>query len=169
MKNLFNNIIFISVLFSFLYTGCENADLQKSTVLDDKRLTERYVDACNECPNEEDCCGRILFVSGPPITFYTCGTTDGDAAACSDAVTGCMTIDGVKNSEIIFEDGYLLLCMEENHSFYLRVTDFTNTVVLNITFQLGQISPQSINVTISGPGTYAFTVDDDCVVSQCYP
>jgi len=169
MKNPFSTIMFISVLFSFLYTGCEKADLQKSTVLDDKRITERYVDACNECPNMEDCCGRILFVSGSSISFYTCGTTDGDAAACSDAVTGCMTIDGVKNSEIALDSGYRLVCMEENHSFYLRVSAVTGTVVLNITFQHGQTSPQSINVSISSPGTYAFTVDGDCEVMQCYP
>src|SRR6187402_1886928 len=114
MKNLVYIPIFISVLFSFLYTGCEKADLQKSSALDDQKITERYVDACNECPNEEDCCGRILFVSGGSIFFYTCGTTDGDAGACSDAVDGCMTIDGVKNSEIPMStvNEYRLLCME---------------------------------------------------------
>ncbi len=172
MKFTFNFSIFITLLLSSLMIGCEQkAELAETLPLDNQAITNRYVDECGDCPNMDDCCGRILFVSGHSITFETCGTTDGDAASCSDDIDGCLDIDGLKNSSSSLSGTgqYKLLCMEENHSFHIKVSNVDGPVVLNITFQHGQVFPQSINVTITTTGTYAFSVDGDCEVTQCYP
>ena len=167
-SNQFQLILFCFCLIVITFS-CEKADLQRSTVLDDKKITERWVDECGDCPNIADCCCAITLVSGTSITFETCGTADGDAAACSDEIMGCLEIDGLKNSSTtLFEEDRLLFCMEENHSFLVKVS-FVSTggVVLNITCQVGALSPQSINVPITSIGTYAFSVNDDCEISVC--
>lgn len=172
MKITYNFFIFITLLLSFLMIGCEQkAEFANALPQYEHAITNRYVDECGDCPNMDDCCGRILFASGIAISFETCGTTDGDAAACSDNLGTCLTIDGLKNSSTTMDDvdEYRLICMEEDHGFFIKVTSVTGTVVLNITLQHGQLSPQSINVTITSTGTYGFSVNDDCEVSQCYP
>jgi hypothetical protein len=169
--------------FSFKYTivvlclcltySCEKADIQSTSTTSNVKITNRWVDECGDCPNVDDCCCRIELISGEFIEFETCGTTDGDVATCTDDLDGCFEIDGKKNSnaeliEII--QPRLLFCMEENHSFIITVFDLDpNGVVINITCQAGSIGPQSINVPISAPGKYAFSVNGDCEIEQCYP
>ena len=170
MKNYQFLYILCFCLVSLSY-GCEKAELQKSSTIDNHKITERWVEECGDCPNVDDCCGRIQLISGEYIEFETCGTTDGDAATCSDDIDGCLEIDGLINSFIkIFEEDRLLFCMEENHSFILKVIDIPiGGVVINITCQVGSISPQSINVPITAIGTYVFSVNGDCEIEQCYP
>jgi hypothetical protein len=169
MKNSLLFSIFITVMFSFLNLGCEKAEIQKSSTSDNQKISGRWVDECGDCPNWSDCCGRIELISGEFIQFETCGTADGDASTCTDEINGCLEIDGLKNSLFTLDsEGRLFFCMEENHSFIIKVFNFSlGGVVINITCQVGSLSPQSINVPITATGTYTFTVNDECEISVC--
>ncbi len=169
MKNNHYFYILLTLLLSTLMIGCEQkTELANALPHDDLAITNRYVDECDDCPNMDDCCCEISWVSGS-VEFELCGTSDGDGAACSDIISGCTTIDGLKNSSITFASSQSkLFCMAESQSFIIKNLG-SSSGTLNVSCQYGQLSPQSINVVFTGPGTRVVSVDGDCEVSQCYP
>jgi hypothetical protein len=164
------NYTIVSLMLLILGYSCENADLNKPVVSDSQKITERYVDDCEDCPNMDDCCCEVTWVSGNQIEFEICGTTDGDAAACSDDIDPCSTIDGLKNSAESFSStsDRMLFCMVEGQSFTIKALN-TLGATLNVGCQYGQLNAQSINVVFNGPGTKAISVNGTCEVEQCYP
>ena len=169
MKNLIYIPIFISVLFSFLYTGCENADMHKSSIEDTRKITNRHVDDCDECPNMDDCCCTLTLIFGDEIMFQTCGTTDGDAATCdTETPMGCETISGKWNSTHTLSntEPTVHFCMAEISGFLLKSLT-AGTLILTLTCQTDQTNPQTIQITFTGPGSKYFEVNGDCVVTEC--
>ena len=171
MKNYQFLYILCFCLVSLNY-GCEKAELQKSTPNDVEKITQRLVDECDDCPNMNDCCCAVEYVSGDPISLELCGTTDGDISTCTDEQVSCLTIDGRKSSAFPISSmfGRELFCMQENRSFVLKAVTVGNQgTTLKVYCQFGSLNPQSLNVTFTSPGARAFTTDDNCEIEQCFP
>ena len=169
MKNLFNNIIFISVLFSFLYTGCEKAELQKSVLNDPVQIETRG--ACLTCAGANECCGLLTFTSGTGThEFKICGTLDGDAITCESDPTPCDgPVNGLQHTSFFLSTSGTsshVFCIAENTGIVISHLN-TGTVNLSLTFQYGQGTPQTINITFNGIEKKEFEADGDCVVSAC--
>lgn len=169
MKNLVYIPIFISVLFSFLYTGCENAELQKSALNDTMQIETRG--ACFACAGANECCGLLTITGGTGShEFKICGTVDGDAITCESDPTPCsVPVNGLEHTSFILSTGGTtshVFCIAENSGIVISHLD-AGTVNMTLTFQYGQGTPQTINVTFNGIEKKEFEADGDCVVSEC--
>jgi hypothetical protein len=170
MKSIhFQFILFCSCLIALTYS-CEKAEIQKSVPNDSEKITQRLVDECDDCPNMDDCCCQISWVSGEQLEIDICGSTDGDVASCSDDLGTCSTIDGRKSSTFILNmnNPRELFCMMENRGFRIKYYG-SGTANGNVSCQYGQLAPQSINFQFNGPGTKAFSTDGECELEQCFP
>lgn len=159
-------ICFCLVIINF---GCEKTELQKSTTNDTQQIEPR--NACLQCSGSNVCCGLLTITSAVGLhEFKICGTTDGDAVTCESDPTPCSgPVDGLQHTSFTLSTGGTtshVFCIAENTGIVISHLD-PGTVNMTLTFQYGQSTPQTINVTFNGIEKKEFEADGDCVVSEC--
>ena len=167
MKHQFLMPIFICSMMMIFASSCERADLQKSSLNNTERITQRDED-CN-CPNIDDCCCSVTYLNGNSGTFKICGTTDGDAVSCSVPDLCNNTINGLEHTSFPINstpNQQELFCMAHNTAFQLALK-MGGSITVVITCQHGQTSSQKDTVTFTVPGKIWFSVNDDCELTQC--
>ena len=164
-----NTTIFISVIFSFLYTGCEKADLQNSTPNDTVQITNRVVDDCEDCPVDYCCCAIELYgftddaeisVCGFTNGVYLCGTFD-PPGTCANLTAGGEDIHLLDPNNI-----RVLVCKEENGVFRI----FNNEsfqITIRITCQFGSTNPQWVVLTIPAHTEVFYSTNGQCGLTAC--
>jgi hypothetical protein len=169
MKNFIFLLLRMSSCLIFLTLGCDETQLQTPSLSGDAKVDLR-VDDCEDCPNMDDCCCVLTYVSGVQGEYKLCGTTDGDATTCEvDPAPGsCSTIDGLQHSFFELKSGETteLFCMAENTAFELRKLNGGNAS-LTLTCQVGETNPQTVNITFTGQDRRYFEVNGDCEVEDC--
>jgi len=148
-------------------TSCDKADIQKSLPNDSAKITTRS-DDCENCP-AEDCCCRIVSQSGTTnLTF--CGTTNPEWSTfeCTvDLEDPCPDIIGYYWFASLSGTGDdEFFCVAKNSSFMVGVASASS---LTISCQVGQTSPQIVNLTPTAGEKFYFTVDESCELSTCHP
>lgn len=151
-------------------TGCERAELQKSSPIDNEKITSRG-DDCTDCP-VEDCCCFVELVAGSSATLIFCGTSGPEVStqSCDFDVDGCPTTSGYSFTTMLDDtnDPSEFFCMQKNTAFRIAIANGSAT--LNVTCQYGQMNPQVLNFSLSsiaGPNRRYFTVDGDCELTEC--
>ena len=170
MKNLSNISIFISVLFAFLMSGCDQkAEVVILHPLDDVKIVYR------SCPNGGDCACYIAFKnpsSNDEVTVTICGTTDGNAASCSepDPPVTCEVIDGLAHSGITLNDDYPRhqFCMETEHGIRIDAVPMNGPDTLIISCQDGVLNADTTMIIIHYPATRVYIrTTAECEVPRC--
>ena len=163
-----NHSLIIILCFGclILSLGCDKADIQKSLPKDDPKLTSR-TDDCEDCP-VNDCCCAVVLTGGvtPPATVTLCGT-DGprlSTTECGPIEAGACTIMGYTLDRTLTSGSPRgFFCMAPNTAFCLQGPV---NAQLSITCQVGQTSPQTVNVTLGASKVY-YTVNGDCELVSC--
>jgi hypothetical protein len=166
--SLIINIMICFFLLS-ISSGCERAEIQKSSVRNNEKITPRVED-CESCPNVDDCCCSVTFLSGSTSTYKLCGTTDGDAVNCSVDEVCNGTINGLEHTLFTLNsttNTHELFCMAPNTAFAFANV-LGGAASIQLTCQHGQTSPQTVNVVFTGPGRKYYAVNGDCEVSECH-
>jgi hypothetical protein len=168
MKITIYYLTFICSIFILLTIGCESSDLQKSSYKNKEKIAQRGIDDCSECPNVDDCCCLLRYTGLATVTLKICGTTDGDAATCMADVDGCETIDGLSHSQFTLSTGSQieLFCMLMVRGFCVENLG-SGTANLQLTCQVGQTSPQTLNISIPGFGRKCYQTNAECEVEEC--
>ncbi len=151
-------------------SGCEQkADLTKSMLNDEEQIETRA--ACTQCSGANDCCGLLTITGGTGShEFKICGTTDGDAITCESDPSPCSgDVNGLQHTSFFLSTGGTtshVFCIAENTGIVISHLN-TGTVNLSLTFQYGQGTPQTINISFNGIEKKEYEADGDCIVSAC--
>ncbi len=149
--------------------GCERTELQKSST-NDELISTREITACNQCPNQSDCCCAIeLLNSMNGAVLRLCGTTDG-AGTCSSATppSPCSSINGGGQTKTLSSgDPKLGFCMVKGNSFFVKNIG-SGPAAITITCQYDLTHPQKLTVTIPKDSTYYYITNNTCVVDSCH-
>ena len=152
----------VSILFS-----CEKAEIQKSIPNDTAKIETRG-DDCTNCP-PEDCCCLVTLTEGTSAPLVFCGTTNPELSTseCEAVVTGCNEIQGYYWFTTLTSspDPTEHFCVEKNTGFMIGI--LTGSASLRVTCQVGQLAPQTVNVTVTSPNKVFFNVNDDCELEVC--
>src|SRR5690606_631309 len=136
---------------------------------------------CEECP-VEDCCCTILYPSNIPLdTFdlYFCGTTSPSITTTPCAISGIGNCPDISGSYIeIIELGGMInraqFCAALGQTFGITNLPVApqppiTSLVVGITCQSGETSPQTIYVDLMDPAAKAyFTLLNNCILETCF-
>jgi hypothetical protein len=170
MKNTNYFLIFICMISLFVFSSCEQTELQRSTSNTDEKINTR-TDDCDDCPMG-DCCCFIQWVSGNMV-IQLCGTTGSrlsttecefeDVGTCIDVIDGYI----LGPFDINSGERRKLFCMGQNTSFSIHVLSGSGTI--QITCQADDTtSPQTVTLNVLGPNKYFYTANGDCELANCF-
>jgi len=169
MKNTYF-FTFIHCTAFFLMTSCDQkTEALKPVPLDDTKIVYR------SCPNGGDCACYISFKNPTPsdeVTITICGTTDGNAASCSepDPPVTCEVIDGLAHSGITLNDDYPRhqFCMEAEHGLRIDAVPMNAPDTLIISCQDGVLNADTTMIIIHSPATRVYIrTTAECEVPRC--
>jgi hypothetical protein len=168
MKNTNYFLIFICMISLFVFSSCEQTELQRSTSNTDEKINTR-TDDCDDCPMG-DCCCFMEWVSGGPMSIQLCGTTGSRLSTSECEFTDVGSCFDVANGYIlgpftVTMGTKQLFCMGENSSFCIHVLSGSGTI--KFTCQAEDTSPQTITLNVSAPNRYFYSADGDCELADC--
>lgn len=165
-----NTFLAMMICFSFLFStiGCEKAEVQKPSINGTATIEPRSED-CSNCP-PEDCCCEVISGNSGVTNLVFCGTTNPEwsSSQCSvDLVDPCPDINGYYwFASLVGQNDSEHFCVAKNSSFMIGVASAAN---LTLSCQVGQTSPQIINLSLSAGQKLYYTVDNNCALSTCHP
>ena len=169
MKTSISFSILICMISMFLFSACENAEIQKTT--SGKVQIEPRLDDCTDCPVNDCCCYVELANPTTSANLTFCGVTNPEwsSTVCGPVDFGnCATISGYYWFELLdnMNNPNEFFCVTPNTSFMLGIA--SGSANLNITCQYGQLNPQTLNVSLSAPNKLFFNVDGECGLELCH-
>jgi len=145
-------------------TGCEKADLQKSTPNDTVQIEPRG--DCLDCPAMDECCCIIEWTGGDPGYFRICGTSDGDAVTCEIDPSPCdYDINGLQHSMFLLNSTNTThnFCMNENAAFQIyRFALPTGATSVRINCRRNQLNPGWTMETFNDEDRSSYDVNGSC-------
>jgi len=166
---------FFNILLCFVFTtsisSCERTELQKASTNSSELITPREITACDQCPNETDCCCGIELqdVVNGSANLRLCGTTDGVGSCLAPSPPNpCISISGGGQSTgtLYSGDPKHGFCMAPGTSFYVQNLS-SAAADIYITCQDDVTFPQKLTITIPGNTTYYFNTNSGCEVARC--
>lgn len=149
--------------------SCDKADhLSNNTRVQEDQLKARTVNACEDCPNETDCCCSVE-LSDPSTgsaSLRFCGTTDG-VGSCTGSTTGCPSFSGGGQS-ISLSTGIgnyrKLFCMAPGSALWVQ--NIGSATSVKISCQHGMTNPQIITLNLNPSDLVNFSLTD-CMLIAC--
>ena len=165
--------ILVCCLFALLWVmGCEKSADQAVTFKGtlDEYIQYREVGSCDQCPDDDCCCGIELVVATPERIVRLCGTSDGAGSCSFSTPSPCSSISGGGQSKTLnVSDPKLLFCMVKGNSLAISNGHLSAPAILSITCQYGITNPQTWLDTIPASGTHFYLINNFCVVDECEP
>jgi hypothetical protein len=163
----YNNyfLIFICMISFFVFSSCEHAELQKSSI-DDQKISTRTEIECEDCP-VADCCCAVELLEGSNVQMEFCGTSSPNVSTvtCGPDYWGNCTIQGyILNLLLQNVSEFEIFCMPVSSAFWIKSQD---TGSVRITCKYGQTGYTSQDVTF--PGKTNLFVDGECDISGHCP
>jgi len=165
----------LTCMFCFFYiSACEKTTLQSTgnDVTDKDVISNRTVDDCEDCPNEDDCCcsAELQNPSGSSVTLRFCGTSDG-ASACSGSPVGpCPSFSG-GGQQFTLSTGAgnfrKAFCMVPGNTFWIFNASSTLNADIYLSCQNDLIGPQILTLSIPPLTAWTYTTDSGCELTLC--
>jgi hypothetical protein len=169
MKQSFYFHIFITVMFAFLYTSCEKAEIQRNPLADQIPIESREVENCNECPLGDCCCA--VWLQDPVFGYanlFLCGTSDGNQLCSGEATGDCDEFSGGGQAlELIgggvFRRGF---CVNPGGPFWISNLSGSPAYIY-VTCQYDLSGPQTLTITIPGTSRVYIGSNGECEIDYC--
>lgn len=167
MKKLNFHIILTCFFLFILNTGCEKADLQRSSINDQLTLQAREIVECTECPMGDCCCAVELQNYQTSAALYLCGTSDGLDNCSGEAVNNCDSFSG-GGQALPLDSGTPRrgFCLDPGQAFWIANTGGT-TAYIYVTCQYDQTNPQTIPLTIPPYSRVYIGSNGECEIAEC--
>jgi hypothetical protein len=153
----------------FMLTSCDQNIDQHNTVLQPNDNTAIVARGnCDDCPDVDECCCIIEWLSGDPGYFKICGTSDGDAVTCEVDPSPCENdIDGLQHS-MFYLDGNTSIhhfCMNENTAFQIsRFALPAGSSNVRFNCRRNQINPGWTIETFTDEDRSSYDVNGSCAL-----
>ena len=173
MKTSLSFSILFSMISMCIFISCEKSEIQK-VVKSNKHIEGRScVDDCSDCA-VDDCCCSITLLSQPSGTIQIglCGTSSPclSTIACQAGSLGmCADISGFEEPfSFTSQFETKMFCVPQGASFGITNTG-TGTPTMRLTCQVGQVTPQTVTITLNTPPDKPFwQTNGSCELIKCF-